>query len=163
MLLPTASRPVGFGVRHPSGAHNQIRITVRQLLTFLASLRHVPLVSYFFTKSWMQRFDGGFRPPNCSTNLLWQLLMELVNPIGLHNEHSLFQRISIHLYYDVKASKHLASLLTTDWQRERQALDYLYLTLSFRVANFLFANSQNAQPHFITGMICKFIVLLFFL
>jgi hypothetical protein len=55
------------------------------------------------------------------------------NPIGLHNEHSLFQRISIHLHYDVKASKHLASLL------ERQAgcvavsfhLDYLYLILSF--------------------------------
>jgi hypothetical protein len=36
------------------------------------------------------------------------------NPIGLHNEHSLFQRISIHLQYDVKASKHLESLLTTD-------------------------------------------------
>jgi hypothetical protein len=26
------------------------------------------------------------------------------NPIGLQNEHSLFQRISIHLHYDVKAS-----------------------------------------------------------
>jgi hypothetical protein len=36
------------------------------------------------------------------------------NPIGLHNEHSLFQKISIHLHYDVKASKQLASLLTTD-------------------------------------------------
>jgi hypothetical protein len=36
------------------------------------------------------------------------------NPIGLHNEYSLLQRISIHLHYDVKASKHLASLLTTD-------------------------------------------------
>jgi hypothetical protein len=36
------------------------------------------------------------------------------NPIGLHNEHSLFQRISIHLHYNVKASKHLASLLMTD-------------------------------------------------
>jgi hypothetical protein len=36
------------------------------------------------------------------------------NPIDLHNEHSLFQRISIYLHYDVKASKHLASLLTTD-------------------------------------------------
>jgi hypothetical protein len=52
----------------------------------------------------------------------------------------------------VKATKHLAYLLTTDWQRERQALDYLYLILSFRVANFLFTNSQNTQPHFITGM-----------
>jgi hypothetical protein len=36
------------------------------------------------------------------------------NPIGLYNEHSLFQRISIHLHYDVKSSKYLASLLTTD-------------------------------------------------
>jgi hypothetical protein len=41
------------------------------------------------------------------------------NPIGLHNEHSLFQRISIHLHYDMKASKHLASLLMTIYQRER--------------------------------------------
>jgi hypothetical protein len=32
----------------------------------------------FFTKSWMQRFDGGFRPPNCSKNVLWQFLMEPV-------------------------------------------------------------------------------------
>jgi hypothetical protein len=36
------------------------------------------------------------------------------NPIGLHKEHSLFQRIWIHLHYDVKACKHLASLLKTD-------------------------------------------------
>jgi hypothetical protein len=63
----------------------------------------------------------------------------------------------------VKASKHLASLLMTDWQHERQALDYLYLILSFRVANFLFANSQNTQPHFIIGMTCKCIALLIFL
>jgi hypothetical protein len=35
--------------------------------------------------------------------------------------------------------------------------------ISFRVVNFLFANSQNTQPHFITGMIRKCIVLLFFL
>jgi hypothetical protein len=40
---------------------------------------------------------------------------------------------------------------------------YLYLILSFRVANFLFANSQNTQPHLITGMTCKCTVLLFFL
>jgi hypothetical protein len=42
-------------------------------------------------------------------------------------------------------------------------VDYLYLILSFHVANFLFANSQNTQLHFITGMTCKCIVLLFFL
>jgi hypothetical protein len=36
------------------------------------------------------------------------------NSIGLHNDNSLFQRISIHLHYDMKARKHLASLLTTD-------------------------------------------------
>jgi hypothetical protein len=32
----------------------------------------------FFTENWIQRFDGGFRPPNSSTNLLWQFLMEPV-------------------------------------------------------------------------------------
>jgi hypothetical protein len=42
-------------------------------------------------------------------------------------------------------------------------VDYLYLILSFRVANFLFANPQNTQPHFITGMTYKYIALLFFL
>jgi hypothetical protein len=35
--------------------------------------------------------------------------------------------------------------------------------LSFRVTNFLSANSQKTQPHFITGMTCKCIALLFFL
>jgi hypothetical protein len=30
-------------------------------------------------------------------------------------------------------------------------VDYLYLILSFRVANFLFVNSQKTQPRFITG------------
>jgi hypothetical protein len=42
-------------------------------------------------------------------------------------------------------------------------VDYLYLFLSYRVVNFLFANSHNTQPHFITGMTCKCIALLFFL
>jgi hypothetical protein len=37
------------------------------------------------------------------------------------------------------------------------------LILSFRVTNFIFANSQNTQPHFIKGMKCKRIALLFFL
>jgi hypothetical protein len=35
--------------------------------------------------------------------------------------------------------------------------------LSFRVVNFLSANSEKTQPHFITGMKCKCIALLFFL
>jgi hypothetical protein len=38
-----------------------------------------------------------------------------------------------------------------------------YLILSFRVTNFLFANSKNTQPHFIIGMTCKCNALLFFL
>jgi hypothetical protein len=45
-------------------------------------------------------------------------------------------------------------------------VDYLYLSyliFSFRVANFLFANSQSTQLHFITDMTCKCIALLFFL
>jgi hypothetical protein len=72
---------------------------------------------------------------------------------------------------DVKASKHLA-ISPHDWLKcERKAgcatisfrLYYIYLIYFFLVANFLFANSQNTQPHFITGMTCKCIVLLFFL
>jgi hypothetical protein len=126
----------------------------------------------FYTESWMKYFDGGFRPPNCSTILA--ILNWTSNPIGLHNERSLLQRMSIHLHYDVKASKHLASLLTTDWNvSSKQVVQpslfvfsifiLSYLIFSFLVTNFLFANSQNTQPHFITGMTCKYIVLLFFL
>jgi hypothetical protein len=37
-----------------------------------------------------------------------------------------------------QASKHLASLLTTDWQHERQALDYLYLYLIFSCCHLPF-------------------------
>jgi hypothetical protein len=36
------------------------------------------------------------------------------------------------------------------------------LILSFRVANFLYVNSQNTQPHFITGMTCKYCTLVLF-
>jgi hypothetical protein len=38
-------------------------------------------------------------------------------------------------------------------------LSLSYLIFSFRVANFFFANSQNTQPHFITGITCKCIAL----
>jgi hypothetical protein len=37
-------------------------------------------------------------------------------------------------------------------------VDYLYLILSLRIANFFFANSQNRQPHFITDMTCTFVL-----
>jgi hypothetical protein len=39
----------------------------------------------------------------------------------------------------------------------------VYLILSFRITDFLFANSQNTQPHFIAGMTCKCIAFFFFL
>jgi hypothetical protein len=62
-----------------------------------------------------------------------------------------------------------ADWLTT--QAESRLLSHLssyllslsYIILSFRVANFLLANSQHTQQQFITGMTCKCIVLLFFL
>jgi hypothetical protein len=77
--------------------------------------------------------QGACLPPNCSANLPWQFLMEPViqQVFTMNTRSTKYQRISIHLHYDVKTSKHLASLLTTDWQRERQALDYLYLYLIF--------------------------------
>jgi hypothetical protein len=62
----------------------------------------------------MQRFDGGFRPPKLFNKSPLAILNGTSNLIGLHKEHSFFQIISIHLHYDVKASKYLASLLTTD-------------------------------------------------
>jgi hypothetical protein len=66
----------------------------------------------FFTKSY-----AAFRRRVSATKLFNKLPLAILNgtnnPVGLHNEHMLFQRISIHLHY-VKASEHLASLLTTD-------------------------------------------------
>jgi hypothetical protein len=111
---------------------------------------------------------AAFRRRVSATNLFNQpplaILNGTSNPTGLDNGHSLFQRISIHLHYDVKASKHLASLLTTDGKREQQALDYLYLILSyFFVLPTSFLRIPKTQPHFITDMTFKCIALLFFL
>jgi hypothetical protein len=36
------------------------------------------VVQYMYTVRPTEGFDGGFRPPNCSTNFLWQFLMEPV-------------------------------------------------------------------------------------
>jgi hypothetical protein len=92
--------------------------------------------------------------------------------------YSLEERVLIVKIYWIKnCQRRFNSLVAetrrqnADLHRERQAgcvtvsfrLDYLYLILSFSVANFLFANSINTQPHFITGMKCKCIALLFFL
>jgi hypothetical protein len=49
-------------------------------------------------------------------------------------------------------SKPCIKLLVAGYVEVSFHLDYLYLILSFSVANFLFANSQNTQPHFVTGM-----------
>jgi hypothetical protein len=62
----------------------------------------------------MQRFDDGVSATKLFNKPPVAILNGTSNPIGLHNKDSLFQRISIHLHYDVKASKHLESLLTTD-------------------------------------------------
>jgi hypothetical protein len=50
------------------------------------------------------------------------------------------------------SSKRCIQLLVAGCVAVSFRVDYLYLILSFRVANFLFANSQSTQPHFITGM-----------
>jgi ABC-type transport system involved in cytochrome c biogenesis ATPase subunit len=64
------------------------------------------------------KLNAAFRRRVSATKLFNKRPLAILNgtsnPIDLNNEHSLFQRISIHLHYDVKASKHLASLLTTD-------------------------------------------------
>jgi hypothetical protein len=58
------------------------------------------------------------------------------------NEHSLFQRISIHLHYDVKASKHLASLLTTDVSGKRVAQPSLFIFIIFILPYIIFSCCQ---------------------
>jgi hypothetical protein len=58
---------------------------------------------------------------------------------------------------------HLLEGVLVQLQMRGQTLNREHLILSFRVTNFLFANSQNTQPHFIIGMTCKCIALLFFL
>jgi hypothetical protein len=72
------------------------------------------------------------------------------NPIGLNNEHSLFQRISIHLHYDVKASKHLSSLVTTDNTSGKLLIIFILSYLFVLPTSIL--RIPKPQPHFITGM-----------
>jgi hypothetical protein len=59
------------------------------------------------TKSWMQRFDGEFRPPNSSTNLLWQFLMEPV-----------IQQI---FTMNTRSSKEYRYIFTTTWKQASTA------------------------------------------
>jgi hypothetical protein len=82
--------------------------------TFLASLRHADPTMFLCFQAFSLKVEC-----NVSTTKLFNkpplaILNGTSNPIGLRNEHSLFQRILINLHYDVKASKHLASLLTTN-------------------------------------------------
>jgi hypothetical protein len=107
--------------------------------TVFSDISGIPPPCSFGFMLFHLKLNAAFRRRVSATKLFNKhplaILNGTSNPIGLHSEHSLFQRISIHPHYDVKASKHLAFLPTTDWQRERQAgciavslrLDYLYL------------------------------------
>jgi hypothetical protein len=74
---------------------------------------NVPLVQVFSLKVECSVSTAGFGHQTVQQTTSGNL-NGTSNPVGLHNEHSLIQRISIHLHYDVKASKHLTSLLTTN-------------------------------------------------
>jgi hypothetical protein len=67
---------------------------------------------------WFQAFSLKVECSVSATKLFNKPPLAIIkgtsNPVSLHNEHSLFESMSIHLHYDVKGSKHLASLLTTD-------------------------------------------------
>jgi hypothetical protein len=89
---------------------------------------------------WFQAFSLKVECSVSATKLFNKSPLAILNgtsnAIGLHNEHSLFQK-NIDTSSLRCESKHLASLLTTDKQRERQAgcvavsfrLDYLYIIL----------------------------------
>jgi hypothetical protein len=85
--------------------------------TFLASPRYADPPIFLWFQAFSLKVEcsvstAGLGHPTVKPPLA--ILNGTSNPIGLHNEHSLFQRISIHLHYDVNASKHPASLLTTN-------------------------------------------------
>jgi hypothetical protein len=69
------------------------------------------------------------------------------------------QRMFVEKFWWQASTSHLSSRLTDNASGKL----LIIFILSFRVANFLFENSQKAQPHFITGMKCECIALLFFL
>jgi hypothetical protein len=71
-------------------------------------------ISFFLLKVECNVSKAGLGPAKLFNKPPLGILNGTSNPIGLHNEHSLFQRISLNLHYDVKASKHLPSLLMTD-------------------------------------------------
>jgi hypothetical protein len=85
---------------------------------------------------------------------------------SIHNEHNVAcfwkQASTSHLYSrpterNKSSGKQVAQLSLSVF------IILSYLILSFRVANFLYVNYQNTQLHFVTGMTCKCIALLFFL
>jgi hypothetical protein len=86
--------------------------------TFLASLRHADPTMFLRFQAFSVKVECSVSTAVSAIKLYNKpplaILNGTSNPIGLHNEHSLFQGTSIHLHYDVKASKHLASLLTTN-------------------------------------------------
>jgi hypothetical protein len=112
------------------------------------------------SQSWGE-MRGACLPPNCSTNYLWQFLMEPVTQsvLTMNTRSSKEYRYIFTTTWKQESASHLSSRLTDNASGKL----LIIFILSFRVANFLFENSQNTQPHFITGMKCKCIVLLFFL
>jgi hypothetical protein len=86
--------------------------------TFLASVRHADPTMFLWFQAFSLKVECSVSTAGFSHQTVQQTssgsFNGTSNPVGLHNEHSLFQRISVHLHYDVKtaSTSHLSSQLT---------------------------------------------------
>jgi hypothetical protein len=86
--------------------------------TVFSDISGLPPPCSFGFKLFHYKLNAAFRRRVSATKLFNKpplaILNGTSNPIGLHKEHSLFQRISIHLHYDVKkaSTSHLSSRLS---------------------------------------------------
>jgi hypothetical protein len=73
--------------------------------TFLVSLRHADPTMFHWFQAFSLKVERSVSATKLFNKPSLAILNGTSNPIDLHNEHSLFQSISIHLHYDEKASK----------------------------------------------------------
>jgi hypothetical protein len=80
MLRPTVSRPVCLGIKHPSGAYDQILITVRMLRVCWCGALSLTRVRVCRWDSWPYFTDSDSRPPFSSPPTTRRATVEVFDP-----------------------------------------------------------------------------------